>query len=209
MQYYKTVKEYAREEIIIKKSRFIASVKPVEKEEDAENFINGIKKEFHDAAHNVFAYRMGSGGEFEKHHDDGEPGGTAGKPILEVIKNEALNDLVVVVTRYFGGIYLGAGGLVRAYSKAAQAGIKKAGIGKKFLFTQVEIIIDYSAWGKLQNELKKISAVILDTHYSSVVSLETLILPDKLDYMKGLVSELTGGTGVVNELCEMYHVTEG
>ncbi|UMZ75334.1 YigZ family protein [Natranaerofaba carboxydovora] len=206
MSKYNTIKKYAREETIIKKSKFIASVTRASTEEDAWKFVNKIKEEFSDATHNVFAFRIGRKGEITKQSDDGEPGGTAGKPVLEVIKNEDLKDTVVVVTRYFGGIYLGAGGLVRAYSSAAHLGIKTAGIVKKQLFKKLSIKIDYSSWGKLQNELKNIFGIVEDAIYEDMITLTVLIPPDQLDYLKDLVNNLTGGTGNIDELDELYMV---
>ena len=206
MSTYNTVKKYAREETIIKKSKFITSVTQASTEEDAWKFVNKIKEEFSDATHNVFAFRIGRKGEITKQSDDGEPGGTAGKPVLEVIKNEHLKDTVIVVTRYFGGIYLGAGGLVRAYSNAALLGIKKAGIVKKQLYKKLKIKIDYSSWGKLQNELKNISGVVEDAIYEDMITLTVLISPDQLDYLKDLINNLTGGTGDIEELDELYMV---
>lgn len=208
MQYYKTVKKFAREEIEIKKSKFIASVDTVENEKKAREFVENIKKEFWDATHNVFAYRVGSSGEAEKQHDDGEPAGTAGKPLLEVIKNEDLKDIVIVVTRYFGGTYLGAGGLVRAYSNAAIEGIKKAIVVKKIFYFKLKVVIDYSSWGKIQNEVNNISGVVLDVKYEDVVTLIILVLPEKVDYLKNFINNLTGGNAKLNEIGSEYFVPE-
>ena len=124
LAHYRTVQAYGSSEIIIKKSRFIGHAKPVESEEEAIQFIEAIKKEHRSATHNCSAYVIGERDQIQKQSDDGEPSGTAGKPILEVIKHQGLKNTVVVVTRYFGGIMLGAGGLIRAYTDGAVAGIE-------------------------------------------------------------------------------------
>ena len=123
LEEYRTVYEGGRGEIVEKKSRFIATVRPVKKEEEALAFIEEMRKKYWDATHNCFAYVIGERREIMRCSDDGEPGGTAGKPMLDVLLGEKLYNTAVVVTRYFGGTLLGTGGLVRAYSKAAQEGI--------------------------------------------------------------------------------------
>ncbi|MEW6624877.1 MAG: YigZ family protein [Bacillota bacterium] len=119
---YLTVKQDAKSELIIKKSKFIAHVAPVSTVEQAESFIAEIKAQHREATHNVYAFAVGDNGAFKKASDDGEPSGTAGRPVLDVINNKGLQDVAVVVTRYFGGKLLGAGGLIRAYSQAAAQG---------------------------------------------------------------------------------------
>lgn len=123
---FKTVQQYASAEIIIRRSRFIGHAMPIASEQEAVAFIERIKKEHGTATHNCSAYVFGERNEFQKQSDDGEPSGTAGKPILEVIKHQGLSNIAVVVTRYFGGIMLGAGGLIRAYTDGAVAGIEAA-----------------------------------------------------------------------------------
>ena len=125
---YKTILEEAEEEIVEKKSRFIATVRPVKTEDEARAFIEEMKKKYWDARHNVFAYQIGERNELQRFSDDGEPQGTAGMPVLNVLKGEDVKDTAVVVTRYFGGTLLGTGGLVRAYGKAAKEGLLSAGI---------------------------------------------------------------------------------
>ncbi len=204
MDSYFTVKGYDREELSIKKSKFIVSVTKVETEAKAWEFIKAVKDEFSDATHNVFAYRIGHDGKTEKQNDDGEPGGTAGKPVLDVIKMEELTDTVVVVTRYFGGTYLGAGGLIRAYSTAAKEGIKKAGKSKKNLHKKLKFEIDYSFWGKLQNELNNTNVTVKETNFEENVTLTVLVPWSKTDYIKEFVIDLTGGKGEVQELGELF-----
>lgn len=124
LERYKTVRRAGEKEIVIKKSRFIGHVRPVETEDEAIAFIEEIKKKHWNATHNCSAYMIGERDEIQKQSDDGEPSGTAGKPILEVIKNQGLKNVAIVVTRYFGGIMLGAGGLIRAYTDGAVAAIE-------------------------------------------------------------------------------------
>jgi len=151
---YSTVRQFGSDEIIIKKSRFIGYAKPAETEEEAVAIIEEIKKKHWDATHNCSAYLIGERDQFQKALDDGEPSGTAGKPILEVIRNRGLKNVVVVVTRYFGGIMLGAGGLVRAYTDGAVVGIDAADPIVKVLHQEVVVDVDYTWYGKLENELR-------------------------------------------------------
>ena len=125
---YKTILAQAEAEIVEKKSRFIATVRPVKTEEEARSFIDELKKKYWDATHNVFAYQIGERNEIQRFSDDGEPQGTAGMPVLNVLKGEDVKDAAIVVTRYFGGTLLGTGGLVRAYGKAAKEVLLSAGI---------------------------------------------------------------------------------
>ncbi|MCD8214860.1 MAG: YigZ family protein, partial [Clostridiales bacterium] len=154
-QSYKTVKHYGTDEVVVKKSRFIADVYPAETEAEALERISEVKKKYHDARHNCCAYRIGKKGEFLKYSDDGEPQGTAGIPMLDILKGEDITDAVVIVTRYFGGILLGTGGLVRAYSQAAKAGLKAAETVTMTLYRRTEITSDYSLHGKIQYMLLK------------------------------------------------------
>lgn len=150
---YFTVKGYGEQEIVIQKSRFIAQVNRAATEEEAQAFIKEVKKKHWDATHNCSAYAIGEHDQVQKANDDGEPGGTAGIPILEVIKKRQLKNTVVVVTRYFGGIKLGAGGLIRAYGKAASEGIDAAGTVERKLMRVMNIGMEYTWLGKVENEL--------------------------------------------------------
>ncbi|MFC3041290.1 YigZ family protein [Virgibacillus xinjiangensis] len=159
---YYTVKLEGQDEIVIQKSRFIGYVRRVETEEDAQRFIQEIKKKHHDATHNCSAYMIGENDQIQKANDDGEPSGTAGVPILEVLKKQGLKDTAVVVTRYFGGIKLGAGGLIRAYGSTTSQAIKTTGIVKRQLMQGYSIVVDYTSLGKVENELRN-SKFILET----------------------------------------------
>ncbi|MEF2734386.1 MAG: YigZ family protein, partial [Blautia sp.] len=150
LEQYKTVYQGGTGEVVEKKSRFIATVRPVNSEEEALQFIEEMKKKYWDARHNCSAYVIGERREFMRCSDDGEPQGTAGKPMLEVLLGEDLYNTAVVVTRYFGGTLLGTGGLVRAYSKAVQEGLADSRIITKKHGILTEVGTDYNSVGKLQ-----------------------------------------------------------
>ena len=160
---YRTVGQVGEAEIIIEKSQFIGYAAPAGTEEEALEFIQTIKKKHRDATHNVPAYVIGENNAVQRFSDDGEPSGTAGVPMLEVLKNEDLRDTVLVVTRYFGGIKLGAGGLVRAYTKAAKAALEAAGIVTRVLHQVVQVSIDYTLLGLILNQLRAGGYAIKDT----------------------------------------------
>ena len=150
---YKTILEEAEGEIVEKKSRFIATVRPVKTEDEARAFIEEMKKKYWNATHNVFAYQIGERNELQRFSDDGEPQGTAGMPVLNVLKGEDVKDTAVVVTRYFGGTLLGTGGLVRAYGKAAKEGLLSAGIVEMVLYRKYVVTAEYTDSGKVQYEI--------------------------------------------------------
>ena len=160
---YRTVGQVGEAEIIIEKSLFIGYAAPAGTEEEALEFIQTIKKKHRDATHNVPAYVIGENNAVQRFSDDGEPSGTAGVPMLEVLKKEDLRDTVLVVTRYFGGIKLGAGGLVRAYTKAAKAALEAAGIVTRVLHQVVQVSIDYTLLGLILNQLRAGGYAIKDT----------------------------------------------
>ena len=169
MSNYKTLHKFGVDEYIVEKSTFIGYAKPIKTEEEAIEFVNEIKKKHKDATHNVWAYTVGENMNIQRYSDDGEPQGTAGIPTLEVIKKEDLRDVVVVVTRYFGGIKLGAGGLVRAYTKGAKVGIEAGIVIEKVKYTEVKIKIEYTQLGRIQNEIMNLGFKVKDTIYSEDV----------------------------------------
>ncbi len=192
------LKEYltiAREHEITeieKKSKFIARVKPIDSVAQAEEYIMEISKKNWNATHNVYAYYvMDNQVEQQKCSDDGEPSGTSGLPTLEAIKSLDLVNVVVVVTRYFGGIMLGRGGLIRAYGSAARQGLLQAGIIRCVPHRRVEIQVDYGLLGKVQNELLTIGAKIHDTLYQTSVTFIADILPANLEQVYQLLQEIT------------------
>ncbi|WP_066372164.1 YigZ family protein [Neobacillus fumarioli] len=196
---YYTVKAYGEHEINIQKSRFIAHVQRAESEQEAQEFIQNIKKRHWNATHNCSAYLIGENDQIQKANDDGEPSGTAGVPILEVLKKRNLKDTVVVVTRYFGGIKLGAGGLIRAYGKAASEGLDAAGIVERRLTQIIHVQIDYTWLGKLEKELRASDYKIKEIHYLDTVEVETYVDDNKVQAFTDWVIELTNGQCVITQ----------
>ncbi|HEX7056796.1 MAG TPA: YigZ family protein [Bacilli bacterium] len=194
---YKTVQDYGEKQIIIKKSRFIGQAKPVENEQEALSFIEEIRKRHWSATHNCFAYVAGDRDQFQKQSDDGEPQGTAGKPILEIIKQKELKNVAIVVTRYFGGVMLGAGGLIRAYADGAQAALEAARIVTKTLHCKVKIEIDYPWLGKLENELRHRGILMGQTEFTDRVALTCLPLAAESASFAAWVTDLTQGQCVI------------
>lgn len=189
-QYY-TVNPTGSTEIIIQKSRFIGYVKRTETEAEAHAFIQMIKKKHHDATHNCSAYLIGEHDEIQKANDDGEPSGTAGVPMLEVLKKQKLKDTSVVVTRYFGGIKLGAGGLIRAYGNATSEAIKATGIVSRQLMQGYSVTIDYHYLGSVENELRNSAHIIESINYLEKVELIIFALVDDVDKLIDLLVNLT------------------
>ena len=203
----KTLHEFGMDEIIIEKSTFIGYAKPIKTEEEAIEFVNEIKKKHKDATHNVWAYTVGKTMNIQRYSDDGEPQGTAGIPTLEVIKKEDLRDVVVVVTRYFGGVKLGAGGLVRAYTKGAKIGIDAAKVIEKVMYKEVRIKIDYNQLGKVQNEIMNMNYFVKDTIYEDNVE---IIVYSRLEEVKVLTDKMIDITSATAEikLCEEFYLSE-
>lgn len=189
-QYY-TIKEDGTYEVIIQKSRFIGHVARVQTEEEAQSFIQKIKKQHHTATHNCSAYMIGERDEIQKANDDGEPGGTAGIPMLEVLKQLELKNTVVVVTRYFGGIKLGAGGLIRAYGTTTSETIKQVGIVKGELMQGYHVTIDYPLLGKVENMIEHSNYIIDNKEYKEDVRLTIYVYIDELDEFKKSIINLT------------------
>ena len=189
---HKAVFEAGRGEIVEKKSRFIAHVQAVDSVEEAQEFIEAVKKKYWDARHNCSAFSIGEMNPLTRCSDDGEPGGTAGKPILEVIQGSGIRNIVIVVTRYFGGTLLGTGGLVRAYTEAAKAGIENAVIIEKIPATRMKLFTEYTDLGKIQYILAQNQVTVENTEYTDKVEIRALF-PEK--EKKALCRALTEGTG--------------
>lgn len=207
MNEFKSILKNATTEMVEKKSRFISNVKPVVTELEAMEFINKISKTHKDATHNVYAYVIHNNVEIQKASDDGEPQGTAGIPVLEVIKKEGLTNVCIVVTRYFGGILLGAGGLIRAYSACARSGIIEANICTMALYKRIAIKISYSYLGKVQNIVNSIGNTIINTEYTEFVKLYIKVKFDKLDETQKNVMECTNGENEIEYLDSFYDVS--
>ena len=169
LERYITIKGEGFAEIIEKKSRFIASVYPVESQDEADQILAQLRKKYWDATHNCFAYQIGERDEIQRCSDDGEPQGTAGKPILDVLKGHDIKNTLIVVTRYFGGTLLGTGGLVRAYGKSAKEGILAAGLIERMRVCLFTLEMTYPLSGKVQYLLNDTGYVIRDTQYTDVV----------------------------------------
>lgn len=194
---YRTVRGYGQNELVIDKSRFIAYVNRAEDEAAAFDFIESIRKKHRDATHNCSAYIIGEHDEHQKANDDGEPSGTAGVPMLEILKKMNVKNTVVVVTRYFGGIKLGAGGLIRAYSKAAKRGVLAAGVIERSIHRQILITVDYTWHGKLENEFQTNGIIIQDTQFSDRVTFTVLIEEGKETAFEQHLVNLTSGQAVI------------
>ena len=204
---YKTLHQYGEDKYIVEKSTFIGYAKPIKTEEEAVEFINEIKKKHKDATHNVWAYTVGENMNIQRYSDDGEPQGTAGIPTLEVIKKEDLRDVVVVVTRYFGGIKLGAGGLVRAYTKGAKVGIEAGIVIEKVKYTEVKIKIDYNLLGKIQNEIMNLELTIKDTIYGEDVEIIVYVRNEDVENLKSRIIDITNAKANIT-LGEEYYLSE-
>ena len=207
MSSYKTLHDFGTDEIIIEKSSFIGYAKPIKTEEEAVEFINEIQKKHKDATHNVWAYTVGPTMNIQRYSDDGEPQGTAGIPTLEVIKKEDLRDVVVVVTRYFGGVKLGAGGLVRAYTKGAKVGLEAAKIIEKVMYKEVKIKVDYNQLGKVQNEIMNLGYFIKDTLYTDEVEIIVYAKLDDVEPLTTRMIDITSATANIT-LGEEFYLSE-
>ncbi|MEW9108953.1 MAG: YigZ family protein [Cytobacillus gottheilii] len=201
---YLTVKGSGEHEIVIQKSRFIAFISRAETEEEAQEFIQKIKKEHWNATHNCSAYLIGENDQIQKANDDGEPSGTAGVPILEVLKKRQLKDTVAVITRYFGGIKLGAGGLIRAYGKATSEGLTATGIVERKLMAVMHTTVDYTWLGKLENELRSSVYSIKDIHYLDNVEIEVYVEENQTSAFTEWMTELTNGQGKIRKGESLY-----
>lgn len=201
---YRTVYQGGEGEIVEKKSRFIATVAPAMSEEEALQFIEAMRKKYWDARHNCFAYVIGERNELQRFSDDGEPGGTAGKPMLDVLLGEEIHNVVAVVTRYFGGTLLGTGGLVRAYSSATKEGLASSVIITKIQGLKLHITTDYTGLGKIQYILGQRGLQILDSIYTDKVDLEVLVSQGLLDIIKSEITEGTNGQAKMEEGAECY-----
>jgi len=197
LERYKTVRQQGHKEIVIKKSRFIGYARPVETETEAIAFIEELKKQHWNASHNCSAYMIGERDEIQRQSDDGEPSGTAGKPILEVIRSQGLKNVVVVVTRYFGGIMLGAGGLIRAYTDGAVAGIEAARPVTKVLHREVFTDVDYTWYGKLENELHLRGIQVGGTEFTDRVRVSCLPEVSDAERFIAWLTDFTQGQAVL------------
>lgn len=203
---YKVILEGGEGELVEKKSRFIATVRPVESEEEAAAFIEEMKKKYWDARHNCSAYVIGKKAELTRCSDDGEPSSTAGRPMLEVLLGEGIRNAAVVVTRYFGGTLLGTGGLVRAYSGAVKEGLKACSIGTMRFGRRLLIDTDYNGIGKIQYILGQKGIVPEDTEYTDRVRVRVLLPLEEAEPLKKEITEATSARAVLTDLEQLYFV---
>lgn len=197
MKLYKTVAKEATAEQIIEKSRFITYVKPVSTKEEADEFIAAIKKKHKDATHNVPAMVLGEKFQIQWASDDGEPQGTSGAPIVQMLVQEGITNVVIVVTRYFGGIKLGTGGLVRAYTGSAKLGLEAAGI---YEVTEKKVLtyrLDYGIFNKLSNFTFEQDVFIENIEYTDVVKFNLVVEPEAAEEVKYLVRGIANGREIL------------
>ncbi len=189
---YKTIKQAAEAEYVESRSRFIATIKPVTTEEQALAEIAALKKQYWDARHNVYAYILRDE-RISRSTDDGEPQGTAGMPVLDVLQKQGLTDCLVVVTRYFGGILLGTGGLVRAYSKSASLAVEAAGIAVRRLCAVGTVECDYSDYGRVQPLIPQFGGCVDDSAFEETVVLSFHLPVEEVDGFSKQLTEISAG----------------
>ena len=202
---YKVLYQAGQDEIEEKKSRFIATVRPVETEEEALAFIEEMKKKYWDARHNCYVYSVGMNREATRCSDDGEPAQTAGRPMLDVLLGAEVKNICVVVTRYFGGTLLGTGGLVRAYSGAVQEALKNSVIVEKCPGAELKIHTDYNGIGKIQYITAQMEIPVLETQYTDAVDVVCMVPLEKEGSLVAQITEKTGGKAVMTREKECYY----
>ena len=208
MSEYKIVAKPGVGEFVDKKSRFIAHVYAIDSEEQAQGYIEELKKKYWDARHNCYGSVIGKNNETQRFSDDGEPSGTAGKPILEVIKGNDIHNVLIVVTRYFGGTLLGTGGLIRAYTKSSQEGIENASIVRKVQGIRTKIETDYNGIGKIQYIAASMGIKNMDTIYTEKVIIDITVKKEDYDGFEKKVVEATNGKAAFGEKEEAEFVVE-
>ncbi len=190
---YKTLRQSASDELIINKSRFIGYGSPAQTEEEALAFLKGIREKHKDATHNCYAYVIGRNAGIMRYSDDGEPGGTAGLPMMEVLKAQGVVNCCVVVTRYFGGILLGAGGLVRAYTQGCVAALKASGVVVMEPSQQYLCEVGYPLWDKVQYALKSLPVQLLGSEFTTAVTFTLLVREKDAQQVLETLTRVTDG----------------
>ena len=193
---------YGEDEFIEKRSRFIGHIFPVETEEEALEKIQQLKKKYYDATHNCWAYVIRGGA--MRFSDDGEPGGTAGNPMMQVLQREGINNVVCIVTRYFGGVLLGAGGLVRAYTKGAKIAIDAAGKSMKRVWTVLYLPCPYTYYERVKLEIAAFDGILRDTQFGAEVEMEILLAAAKTQPFLDRITDMTAGTVEGMEIGQEY-----
>ena len=207
MRLYSTVMGKASAEQTIERSRFICYVSPAETREEAEEFFDAIRKKHRDATHNVPAMVIGDKMQIQWGSDDGEPQGTSGAPIVQMLVSMGITNTAIVVTRYFGGIKLGTGGLVRAYTSSAKLGIEAAGVGGVYEMMALDYEMDYGAYSKLES-LKNDIFSVENSAFSDKVTVSLALMPDKESEVMGVLTNLTGGKGKVIKISKKFLTKE-
>ena len=204
MDAYKTLSHAGADEIVIKKSRFIGHASPAASEEDAIAFLQSVRQQHREANHNCYAYIIGVNSGIMRYSDDGEPGGTAGVPILEGLKNRGLVNCAVVVTRYFGGILLGAGGLVRAYSQGCGCAVQAAGIVLMEKSLRLMGDIPYPMWDKVSYQLKSQPVILEETQYGACVTPSVMVRERDAAALQSAMDTWTDGQVFLSQMEECY-----
>jgi len=204
---YKIIYKPGTGEIVEKKSRFIANVYNIDDEQQVSSYINANKKQYWDARHNCYAFVLGDNNQVQRCSDDGEPTGTAGKPILEVLLGSEIHNCLIIITRYFGGTLLGTGGLVRAYGQAAKIGLENSVILEKKFGNVIKIVTDYNGLGKVQYIAGQMNLDILEIEYSEIVIIKIVVIFDKISEFEIKITEAFAGKITmenIGELCFTY-----
>ena len=194
---YLTIRETGKGEYEEKKSRFLGEAIHVESEEEASAHVTRIRKQYYDARHHCYAWVIGEGSERKKSADDGEPSGTAGQPILKVIEGSGCTNVMVIVTRYFGGTLLGTGGLVRAYTQAARAAVENAETVRMCLCRKLAVTVEYGALDRLLYELRRDGTEMGETEYAAQVTLHLIVEEGRADALETKITALTSGSAVI------------
>ena len=203
---YRVLIEGGQGEYVEKKSRFIATLRSCESEEEAVRFIEETKKKYWDARHNCYAFIVGRKGELSRCSDDGEPGGTAGRPMLEVLTGAELRNVTAVVTRYFGGVLLGTGGLVRAYTQAVKEGLKNCRLGRMRPGREMEVITDYNGVGKILYLLGSAGIEPDAADYGENVTLRLTVPAEEADALCRKMTDMTNGRVKFDKVREVYFI---
>jgi uncharacterized YigZ family protein len=192
---YLTLARDGEAEIEVKRSRFRCTLVRVEAEAEARAVVERLRKQHWDARHHCSAFILGPGGDIQRSSDDGEPAGTAGAPMLEMLRGHEVSDVVAVVTRWFGGVLLGAGGLVRAYGDAVRVSLDEVGTLRRELLTLHDLVVGHAEAGRIETDLRSRGVTVLGADYGTVVTLHVALDTEQLERWPALVAELTGGTG--------------
>lgn len=200
----KTLYQEGNAELVVKKSKFLAVAKPVSNEQEAQAVIEALKKKYWDAAHTVFAYQIGERNEIQRYSDDGEPSGTAGIPLLDILRGQNIQNAMIAVTRYFGGTLLGTGGLVRAYGHSGAEAVRSAEVIEKNLYESLKIFTDYTSFGKIQYAALQNEHIIQKVNYTEQVEMDVLVLTDAAGSFIKEIADLTAGQARVEKGSPVY-----